>query len=375
MLNRKDSLLSPGFLIGLLVLILNDFYFKYHFHNALTGKLSDVAGLFIFPLFISALLKSHSKSIFFAVAVFFIYWKSPFSDGLLNFFSGISGFQFERVVDYTDLFCLPVLIVAYKYQMSNYRQVYFSRTVILCCSAFAFMATSKKKEAYIEGRYLLTQGYEAIVPRAPYLINLNRAQSSVGYNDSLLRFQNFDDTIIVSLKSTITDMYPSVFVLKDLKNENAQLLKIFIYDSKELNERIWFDRLNTEISKRHLIFKRREEYLAKMDSLIMLTLKYHKDVYHDDELFLIDTVLTYATPAMISERQLYELKADILIDHYDSTYKKEILKLFDQQDEIDKKFNRSYNSVNRYSKRLDFLDFVKKDSLKYIYNKNNKKSR
>ena len=361
--------------MGLLVLVTNDFYFKYHFHNALTGKLSDVAGLFIFPLFISALLKSHSKTIFFAVSVFFIYWKSPFSDPLLNFFSFISGFQFERVVDYTDLLCLPVLIASYKYQMSSYRQVYFSRTVILFCSAFAFMATSQKKEAYTEERDLLAQGYKTIVPRAPYIINLNRMQSSIGYNDSLLRYQNFEDTIIVTLKLNITDMYPSSFVLKDLKNENAQLLKIFVYDNKELNERKWFDRLTTEISKRHLIFKRREEYLVKMDSLIMLTLKYHKDAYHDEEVDLIDTVLAYATPAMISERQLYELKADILINHYDSAYKKEILTLFDQQDVLDNKFKKSYNSVNRYSKRLDFLDFVKKDSLKYIYIKNSKKSR
>lgn len=59
MQKRNFSILvSPGFLLCLCLLLLNDFILKSEFHNALTGKLSDFAGLFIFPLFFSALRQS-----------------------------------------------------------------------------------------------------------------------------------------------------------------------------------------------------------------------------------------------------------------------------------------------------------------------------
>jgi hypothetical protein len=96
-MRRTDILGSPAFLLGLLLLLANDFFFKYQFHNAFTGKLSDIAGLFIFPLFIAAALRSQCRWIFFGVAVFFIYWKSPLSESLLNGLSFISGLHFERV--------------------------------------------------------------------------------------------------------------------------------------------------------------------------------------------------------------------------------------------------------------------------------------
>lgn len=41
---------------AVLVLRLNDAVLKAAFHNTLTGKLSDVAGCFVLPLFVSALL-------------------------------------------------------------------------------------------------------------------------------------------------------------------------------------------------------------------------------------------------------------------------------------------------------------------------------
>ena len=44
-------LTSPGFVVGLSLLLLNDLFLKARFHNPLTGKLSDFAGLFVFPLF------------------------------------------------------------------------------------------------------------------------------------------------------------------------------------------------------------------------------------------------------------------------------------------------------------------------------------
>jgi hypothetical protein len=47
---------APAPLLAVALMGLNDAYLKYRFHNALTGKLSDLAGCFFLPLFVSALL-------------------------------------------------------------------------------------------------------------------------------------------------------------------------------------------------------------------------------------------------------------------------------------------------------------------------------
>jgi hypothetical protein len=383
MTKRNDSLLSPGFLAGLLVLITNDFWLKDHFHNAITGKLSDLTGLFIFPLFISAISRSTSKHLFFGVALFFVYWKSPFSDGLLNLLSFLSGLHFTRVVDYTDLLCLPVLIVSYRYALKEHYKLHISRSIVIFLSAFAFMATSPRREAYIAERNLLHEGYQVIVLQEVHMINSDR-MSSVTYNDPLLELRHCDDdTLLVTVKSTVSEMHPPVFMLKDLRTGNAQLVKIYLYkdgnqaveQDSNPDEQKWVDLLNTEISKRHLILQRKKEYQAKIDLLIKRTLSYYHDKDPDEKLFLIDSVLESVPADLISRHQLYELKADVLIRHYDPAYKKEILLLYSKQDHVDSIYKRSAYSVNRYGKRLDFYDFVREDSLKRIQDSNRKKPR
>ena len=47
-MKKKDLILNPYFIIGLSVLLLNDFYLKAAYGNFVTGKLSDFAGLPIF---------------------------------------------------------------------------------------------------------------------------------------------------------------------------------------------------------------------------------------------------------------------------------------------------------------------------------------
>lgn len=48
------SLASPAFVASVLLLLINDFVLKPQIGNAVTGKLSDFAGLFAFPFFWSA---------------------------------------------------------------------------------------------------------------------------------------------------------------------------------------------------------------------------------------------------------------------------------------------------------------------------------
>ncbi len=59
----KRNLGHPVFLLSVLLLLLNDWLLKPLFHNDLTGKLSDLAGLFAFPFFLSAFFPAHKRTI------------------------------------------------------------------------------------------------------------------------------------------------------------------------------------------------------------------------------------------------------------------------------------------------------------------------
>lgn len=50
---NKYYLLNFVFLFCLVILLLNDHFFKYQFANALTGKLSDVVGIILLPLLLA----------------------------------------------------------------------------------------------------------------------------------------------------------------------------------------------------------------------------------------------------------------------------------------------------------------------------------
>lgn len=54
---RRSEFFSPWALGAVVLLVLNDHFFKAWFHNPLTGKLSDFAGCFFLPLFVDAVLE------------------------------------------------------------------------------------------------------------------------------------------------------------------------------------------------------------------------------------------------------------------------------------------------------------------------------
>ena len=53
---RASEFFSPAPLLAVALLATNDHFLKAAFHNTLTGKLSDFAGCFFLPLYVSAML-------------------------------------------------------------------------------------------------------------------------------------------------------------------------------------------------------------------------------------------------------------------------------------------------------------------------------
>lgn len=150
-----DLLASPGFLLGLSLLLLNDFVFKRHLHSAVSGKLSDFAGLFVFPLFCVAIFPRPRRVIYGLTAALFVFWKSSYSQPLIEVWNSLPVFGVSRTVDYGDLLALSILPWSFQYS-AHYSAPPGRRLglyAIGIISIFAFAATSFSTKTAYDNQY------------------------------------------------------------------------------------------------------------------------------------------------------------------------------------------------------------------------------
>lgn len=190
-------LTTYSFLIGLILLLLNDFVFKNLFGNWVTGKLSDFAGLFIFPLFWAALFPRHKKKIFLLTGLFFIYWKSPYSQQLIDHWNGLGLLTISRVVDLSDLIALSVLPLAY-YTLQckeNLKTLNVHPVIPLIVAVFSFVATSTQQTVPFNKRYELDFSKDTLSRRLSRIDtitihNITRNTSDSVYYQNKVRFSH-----------------------------------------------------------------------------------------------------------------------------------------------------------------------------------------
>jgi hypothetical protein len=157
---------SKGFILGLFLLLVNDHILKSCFHNMVTGKLSDLAGLFIFPMFFAAFFPKYKIHIYFITAIGFIFWKSPWSNGIIESWNSLNLFPISRIVDWTDLFALPLLPFSYRYSI-NYQPklIRWHPLPIIILTAFGFIATSRMQYIPIGYNYKFPYGKVELITR------------------------------------------------------------------------------------------------------------------------------------------------------------------------------------------------------------------
>ena len=143
-----QDLRSRGFILGLLLLFLNDFVLKKLFYNYLTGKFSDFAGIFVFTIFWCALFPKKRLVVYFLITVFFIFWKFPHSEPLIVFINANTPLNYVRVVDSSDLLALLMIPLAYWYQIQLHTKNFVGVPIALSLSfaSFLFIATSTEEE-------------------------------------------------------------------------------------------------------------------------------------------------------------------------------------------------------------------------------------
>lgn len=125
------------------MLFVNDFFLKDLYPSMLTGKLSDFAGLIVFPIFVYFVLGKWKRQIFIIAGLFFIFWKSTLSQGIIDYANGILPFQIMRIVDYTDYIALLSLPFGYFYK--PIKIIAFNNSVLktslACFALFCILAS------------------------------------------------------------------------------------------------------------------------------------------------------------------------------------------------------------------------------------------
>lgn len=245
--NSHHLLGSTGFLIGLLLLLLNDFVFKEQFHNGLTGKLSDFAGLFVFSLFWTAFFPRQKAFVFVSTAALFLFWKSVYAQFLIDGWNSLPFFGIQRTVDYSDLWALLILPFSYRYSNAASGVQVRNRLVypIAIVSMFAFTATQYGHKFSYNNQYQFQSSRKELLERISHLPK----------NEVVDRFWNAD-TFGISFDSC-TDS--ASVTLQEQENQTVITLKEINYQcqGKATQEEM------RQYFEKEFINKLREEPISK----------------------------------------------------------------------------------------------------------------
>jgi hypothetical protein len=108
------------FLLSLTVLLLNDLWLKSAFPGAITGKLSDFAGIAVVTFLLLAAFPRNGLIVYFVISLAFLWWKSPVSEPFIRLFNNLKLFDIGRTVDYSDMIALLVFPVCHVVSYQNY---------------------------------------------------------------------------------------------------------------------------------------------------------------------------------------------------------------------------------------------------------------
>ncbi len=140
--------------LSLVLLLYNDFYLKAAWPGNISGKLSDFAGISLVCLLLFVVFPKLKKISIVSVIVLFSWWKSEWSTPFIEFLHQAGFEEFNRTVDYSDLWAFLVIPICYYHSVnypdiskrSIFGKVYYS--IIAITSLFAITATSQ-----IHGNY------------------------------------------------------------------------------------------------------------------------------------------------------------------------------------------------------------------------------
>ncbi|GEM_PF-3952210 len=214
----QAALRNRRFLIALGLLFINDFFFKPASPNWITGKLSDFAGLYAFAIFCVSVYPQRRREIVSLIGLFFIWWKSPFSESAIRMINSSMPFHIARVVDLTDLYALIVLPLAARHiSLSAIEPKKFTTVVLACFSVFLFCATSQsqRSEKFDTGYYfqqdlpVLRAEFDSLIIREDTVRTISTDRRFVILGKGVFTFPGdtvvFDETFTADLHAVSND--------------------------------------------------------------------------------------------------------------------------------------------------------------------------
>jgi hypothetical protein len=263
MQKHYNLLTSRLFIIGLFVLVVNDHILKYSYPGFLTGKLSDISGLFIFPIFITSFWFKQRRLIYCLTGLIFIFWKLPISQEFIDTWNNYGIFRISRVVDYTDLIALIILPISYLYviklKSSTLTGFQLKPALIGIISIITFCATTVPRYEMPQGTVYIGESYKIKLPKDSVISTIK----SLGYNCDYHKYSGLgsdvegyyqSDNIIRYWSDTlIMDTIANVKYELEEWNDNKTILRIVnITLTKEGNIQNW--KTLKSMSKRYNIW-------------------------------------------------------------------------------------------------------------------------
>lgn len=246
MIKNLNRLTHPVFLVSLLILLLNDLILKTFFHNDLTGKLSDFAGLLAFPFFWSALFPKGTKEIHIGVVLFFCFWKSPFSEAFVNFFG------FYRVVDFSDYIALVSVFISFQLVKQEFKtfkvQPIFLKLIFLL-SCFSFIATTQEPRPYrFEDDFVHLNLKNESDKKIVIVIDFKFSEKEIEF------YKNQEIKIALTQHKNFISEHGEEYGLVDKPSDSVQIVK-------EINDE-WLLRQKNNVADSLVLDKGTEQYLV-----------------------------------------------------------------------------------------------------------------
>jgi hypothetical protein len=219
------------FLAGLFILIANDSILKYSFPGLITGKLSDVAGLFVFPFFWSIFFFRYRITIYILTGFGFAFWKTPLSSELITSLNETLGLSLYRTIDYSDLLTLLIMPVSYWHferqagRKPSLHLQFVPGLFIVGLSLFSFVATTLPRHVTtlnmpVDTSYVIESGKEEIISRmTPGLPGADSLQDI--RNDSLFHLTFFTAEASIFVKTHIHERASGKTTIQLLTIESA----------------------------------------------------------------------------------------------------------------------------------------------------------
>lgn len=237
------------FIVGLFSLLVNDHIIKYAAPSFLTGKLSDIFGLFIFPFFWSVFFTKHSLRIYILTAVLFVFWKSPASSNIITTINQSLGIQLYRVIDYSDWLALLVLPFSYKHlhriidhQPKLHQTIHVPVMISLLC-LLTFIATTLPHLS-VTKNIPINKRYYCHVPKHEIFKNKLRP---VAYSSDSLAANMIDSIFFLEFDHENTRFRTKVKIVQ--ADSNQTIIDFLLLESYLLTGRLFFGFHKESVSK------------------------------------------------------------------------------------------------------------------------------